>query len=300
MVVLRGVDHDVAVRAGHAVTVGVPVGRARLVDPARQVAAHLEAVHHRDLRLLPREIEELTADHRLHEQRGRDRERGARAGDRVPRREGQLHRLAVGVGVVGERAGVREAVAAVHVEVEVLGAVVALRPRRAERRDRGDDQLREAILEARVVQPQPLRLGRRQVLDEDVCLREQIQQQLAALVRLDVEAEAELVGVEVHEREAALAVLEVARVGRDRAGRVTLGVLDLDHLGAEVGEQLAGVGRGEEAAVLDDRDAFQQAPGGLAVVGLRGQLEAPCCCSRSSFVLLKTPRWRASLPTNCR
>ena len=202
--------------------------------------------------------------------------------------------------VVGEGAGVGEAVAAVHVEVEILGAVVALRAGRAEGRDRGDDQLREALLEARVVQPQPLCVGRREVLDQDVGVGQQLEQQLPALLRLDVEADAELVGVEVHERETALAVLEVARVGRDRARRVALGILDLDHLGAEVGEQLAGVGRGEEAAVLDDRDAFQQAPGGRYLAVRGGQEEAPCCCSRSSLVLLKTPRWRASLPTSCR
>src|SRR5262249_46497358 len=38
---------------------------------------------------------------------------------------------------------------------------------------------------------------------------------------------------------------------------IAAGRLDLDHLGAEIGEELAGEGAGDELSQLDDLDAFQ-------------------------------------------
>ena len=71
---------------------------------------------------------------------------------------------------------------------------------------------------------------------------------------------------------AALTVREVARERAAAADVVALGRLDLDHVGAEIGEQLAGVGGGDAAAVLDDAHPFQRERrvGGSAVGVVHG------------------------------
>ena len=99
----------------------------------------------------------------------------------------------------------------------------------------------------------------------------QRQEELAALGRLEVEPDAALVEVVAQEGGADLAALGIEH-GRQRApaGLAVHRVLDLDHLGAEAGQQLGGVG--ERLHLLDGEDAHaveRLAPrGGFGVGGL--------------------------------
>ena len=106
----------------------------------------------------------------------------------------------------------------------------------------------------------PLRERRRQeVRDEHVGRLDQAKQQIATLGRSDVEADAALAAV-VHlhrlihaarrEPEDALAHEAAVPVTRDR-------VLDLDHVGAPVGEQRAARGHEHELGELDDTHALE-------------------------------------------
>ena len=100
---------------------------------------------------------------------------------------------------------------------------------------------------------------RQEVRDEDVRRVDQAQQQVATLGGSDVEADAPLAAV-VHlhrlvhparaEPEDALAHEAAVAITGDR-------VLDLDHVGAPVGEQRAACGHEHELRELDDTDAFE-------------------------------------------
>jgi hypothetical protein len=84
------------------------------------------------------------------------------------------------------------------------------------------------------------------VLDEHVGAAEQPAERLLALSRLEIE------------RDAALAVVvgdEVRAIGAAAGGAeriAAVGMLDLDHRGAELAEQHARIGRGDHGAELDD------------------------------------------------
>ena len=64
---------------------------------------------------------------------------------------------------------------------------------------------------------------------------------MAAVVLAEVEGDGALVGVEVPEAQGGLAAGVAGVEGRESARGVAAGRFDLDHVGAEVGEQLAGV-----------------------------------------------------------
>ena len=97
-----------------------------------------------------------------------------------------------------------------------------------------------------------------EILDQDVALQRQATHQGAALVLAQIDRDALLVArqrmpparrVAVHHPPAADGV---ARVGR----------LDLDHLGAVVGEQRGGEGAGEDMPQLEDLEAVEGARSG--------------------------------------
>ena len=120
------------------------------------------------------------------------------------------------------------------------------------------DQARETLLQHVGVAEAPvLHRAGLEVLDQHVGLREQAQQHRAALGLADIERDRALVAVDADEI-ARIAVLErrppVARL-------VALRRLDLDHLGAVVGQDHGGVGAAEHAGEVDHPDAGQRARG---------------------------------------
>ena len=86
--------------------------------------------------------------------------------------------------------------------------------------------------------------GRRQVVDDHVGARGQPQEHLLALVGREVEADA-LLRMAVGDQRAA------RPAAHQRPRRVPRGRLDLDHLGAEVGEDMRRERRGDHGAELD-------------------------------------------------
>ena len=115
--------------------------------------------------------------------------------------------------------------------------------------ERAIDQARIDLLE--ILRPQPA-LGhrvRREVLDQHVGRLQQLHQHRPALGRIGVERQALLVAVEVAEEAGAEAAQLARAVAVDR--------LDLDHLGAEIGQDHA-AGRSEDGVgEFDDADAFE-------------------------------------------
>ncbi len=164
-------------------------------------------------------------------ERGDRGERGVQPGEVVAQKGRRLHRLAIGRAVQREEAarGLRERVVARAV------VITAVLPEAADR-DQNDVVLARAQLfpaDAPAVE----RAGT-EVLDHEVGAAAQVEKDLAAPWRVEIEREAALVTVErrLHERERRLrAGQERRRAARDLSGRV----LDLDHVGAVIGEDAA-------------------------------------------------------------
>lgn len=96
------------------------------------------------------------------------------------------------------------------------------------------------------------------VLDEHVGAPEQPEEDVPPLGAVDVEGHPALVGVQEREQAASLGVRLVAGERTPVPGPVAgPGALDLDHVGAEVGEELGAVGSGDEVPELNDPDVVQ-------------------------------------------
>jgi hypothetical protein len=140
---------------------------------------------------------------------------------------------------------------------QVEAALPAARPVLSERRDRAVDQRGLARTEPVPAQPEALHHAGSAVLDEDVGLEHERARRVAGRRVLEVERDRALAAIDRRE------VLGVAV--RDRwplPHRVALGRLDLDDLGAEVGEQHAAERPGRHLAELDDAHALERAKGG--------------------------------------
>ena len=151
---------------------------------------------------------------------------------------------------------------------EVEAALVGQRPVAAEAGDRAIDQRRVGCGEHVVAKAQLLERVAPEVFDEDIGGAHHAQQDLPALRPLEIERDAALAAIHHHERrrhavDARLAIS--ARVVPSRQ------LLDLDHVGAHVGEH--GAARGPR----HDLREFQHAHAGertrmrrRRVVGMRG------------------------------
>ena len=186
------------------------------------------------------------------DQRGVDRDRGVEAGaDVADRHADARRRLAL---VAGDA---HDAAHALH--DHVVGGVLRVRAGVAEARGRGVDQLGIPLVQRVPAVAQLLHRAGPEVLDDDVGLLEQLLEDRAVLVVLEVERDRFLAAVDRGEV-GRLAVDERA-VG---AGVVAaLGRLDLDHPGAHLRHQEGAVGAGEDARQVDDGDARQGAGGTL-------------------------------------
>ena len=175
---------------------------------------------------------------------------GEHAGQRVAQRQCDPRRRLVGVAVevtqpahpLGDRRIARTL-------GERTGLAVARHPREHELGvDRGELVVPEA--------PALQRPGT-EALDDHVGLPDQVEHQLATAVDPQVEGDAALVA-RVHRPEELVAAAGLAPVAQ---GVVTVGRLDLDHVGAHVGEQPPGVRPGDESAELDDAEAVERTGG---------------------------------------
>jgi hypothetical protein len=105
-----------------------------------------------------------------------------------------------------------------------------------------------------VVQPPALQRAGAEILDDDVAALDQLQEQVPPARRPDVEGEAFLVA-RVHRPEEPVSVEFGLSPGAQRVGPARQ--LDLDHLGAHVGQQPRAVGAGDQGAQFEHSDAFE-------------------------------------------
>jgi hypothetical protein len=139
------------------------------------------------------------------------------------------------------------------VEVQVVGSVVPIRTGLPVGCDRGHDQSRVARGELGVAEPEGLELPGRTILDEDVGVRHQLFEEPPSRRGLQVQGDGPLARVQIEEERAAFAIRNVVRERAAIARRITLvWSLQLDDVGAEVGEQLRAEGGGHHPAELDD------------------------------------------------
>jgi hypothetical protein len=122
------------------------------------------------------------------------------------------------------------------------------RARLAVRRDPRDDELRVDPGQRRRVEAPPVERAGAEVLQQRVGAREQREDGVAALRLLEVQRDRALAAVDGAEQHRGVPGVQ-APVAELVAGARSL---DLDDLGAEVGEQAARRRRGDEVAELDD------------------------------------------------
>ncbi len=257
--VLGVADARAVVRAFRRMAAGQPPQRHPPTDPVHQVL--LGVLRHR---LVDRDRHVLALATALAmDQRGDDPGRHLLAGDviGVPdlRRDRRRVVFEIGVGVV---AAIHHRPAQGEVD-EVRALEVLPRPVIAERRHARGDELREARVERHVVEPQHLVERAAARVQQDVGAAEQAEHLLAPRRRLEVEHDRFLVAVVVPEEQRAFQARLVFEERADPPCRVALGRLDLDHLGAEPGEQQPGI-FGALVGDLDDAKPGQHSRPGIA------------------------------------
>jgi hypothetical protein len=113
-----------------------------------------------------------------------------------------------------------------------------------EARQRQVDRRRVPLGDHVIAEAEAVHRPRLEVLADDVEAGDQRQEQLAALGSLEVDGHAALVEVVAQERGAHRAAVGVDHVRERPPARLARpGVLDLDHVGAEAGQELGGVGQ---------------------------------------------------------
>ena len=189
------------------------------------------------------------------DQRGIDGDRGEEArADVADRHADPGRRLAL---VAGDA---HDAAHALH--DHVVGGILGVGAAMAEARGRGVDQLGILLVQGVPAVAQLLHRAGPEVLDDHVGLFEQLLEDLALLVVLEVERDAFLAAVDRGE------VGRLALDERPVGARVVaaLGRFDLDHPRAHLGHQQGAVGAGQDARQVDDDDARQGALGTLGHV----------------------------------
>ena len=114
------------------------------------------------------------------------------------------------------------------------------------------DDARIDVLQRGVVEAELCRLIAAQIVHHRIGTRDQIGEDLAALRMLQVEREAALVEVEALVKEAVV-IPQKIRPGRAREVAAGVGILNLDDIGAHVGEEHRAIGPGAE--LLERQDA---------------------------------------------
>jgi len=122
----------------------------------------------------------------------------------------------------------------------------------AEAADRGVDQARIDGRQGLIAQAHPVHHAGAEVLHHRVGAGDQLAQQLPALGLLQVDDDAALVAVAGGEEAAVLVLGVVGAVRAALAEEVAAGRLDLDHLGAMIGQQLGAERAGHGVAQVDN------------------------------------------------
>ena len=137
---------------------------------------------------------------------------------------------------------------------EVEAAALAIGAGLAEAGDGGVDQARVAGRQRRPPETQPLERAGPEILDQDVGAIDQLQQLGLAGLGLEVDDDRALVAVPDHEGRAF-----AAHEGRHATRIVAaVGPLDLDDVGAVVGQQHRAVGARQMARQVHDREPLQR------------------------------------------
>jgi hypothetical protein len=149
----------------------------------------------------------------------------------------------------GGRGGAAGALGHVLVDLQVF-VVVAV----GEALDRGQDHLRVEFLDTLPGEAHAVQRAGAEVLDHHVGFADHLFQHFLALRLLGVQRQRLLVAVE-HGEVQGVHVRDVLQLGAgDVAGA---GTLDLDHVGAEPGQQLGAGGTGLHVGEVDDLDAVE-------------------------------------------
>ncbi len=175
-------------------------------------------------------------------QRGEDADRGVQPGHHVEDRDAGAEGL--GVGAAGEAHQARH-----RLDDQVVAGQYPAPVRRTEAADRGVDDPRVGGRDGVVVEAEARETAGAEVLHHDVGAAGELLGERDVAGVLEVEGDGALVAVdpEVVRRDA------VAHGRLPRPGVVAGGRLDLDHLGAEVGEQHRGVGAGQDPREVGDQ-----------------------------------------------
>src|SRR5438046_7446511 len=222
-----------AERPGHGAAEQIPLG---VVVQERHGGLEERAVH------ALAEARPLPVEQRVH-----DPERAEDARRQIEERDAAADGRAVGL--ARDR---HDAAEGLH-ERLVAGAVGA-GSRAPEGRDRAVDEPRVDGRERLVAQTERLHRPRPEVLDQDVAPAHESRQHLGALRRLEVERDRAPVAVDDEVRRR-LALL-VGRPGARLVARAR--VLHFDAVGAQVREQHAAEGAGQDARAIDDTDAVER------------------------------------------
>ena len=134
-----------------------------------------------------------------------------------------------------------------------VGAVLAVA------RDRAVDEARVLLAQPLVAHAEAVHHAGPEGLEQHVVLAHQPQQHLAAALLLQVQPDRALAAVEREEQRRLRRVLRALVVRRGPADVVAhAGVLDLQHLGAEVGEQQRAEAAGQQPGEVEDLDALER------------------------------------------
>ena len=205
------------------------------------------------------------------EQRRREREGAGHAGRVVDHRRAELHRMHVlGAGHRHDAGG--------RLDHVVVGGLAAARALLAERRERGIDQPRIDLRQRLVAEAERLERAGAIVLDEHVGGGDQLLQHLAVGLGLQVERDRALVRRLGQERGAHVAVVE-RLVGAAAAALVGIvGMLDLDHVGAQHRELIGRERPRQHMGGVDDPDTLERSHAYLSLH--HPSVYACCACHR--------------------
>ncbi len=142
-------------------------------------------------------------------------------------------------------------VAADGVVDDLVAQPVLPRPRLAEGRERGDDQPRVLLRQRRGVEAERRQPAGRERLDQHIGVARQLADALAAGRLVQVGDDRALVGVQVEMQAAGLGVRLAARERPEPAHRIARRRLDLQHLRAEVRQQLRAVISGHRGGEIE-------------------------------------------------
>ena len=156
----------------------------------------------------------------------------------------------------------------------VEATLLAERPLVAVTGQPGINEARVELFEARIIDAEASRHRGPEILDQHIGALDHAVQDRQPLLLLQIEGNGALTAIGP-EKEASL----TRQAGGELAEHVALRRLDLDDVGAEIGEQGAAIGTGEVAAEIEHRDAAERS-GGLSGHARRS-------CSRIAAIFSK-------------